>query len=326
MYRTGGIYASLARSASGSPFQVRGIVQGPEIGRRWLGETRDYWADDEAEGEAVMPDIQFDDLVVAVEGGVATVMLNRPAKHNAMRQQTFAELGSAIDQVEADPDVRVVIVTGSGDSMFCSGIDLEADGLPGNTPDWDAHTRGNGRVLERLWYCDKPVITALNGGAIAAGCNLAVIGDLTVASENAFLAEPEIRHGALSPLLMMPWLINFKAFNELYLTGDRLPAQRARELGLVNYVVPPAELGDFAANLARRIGNAPLYALMLAKRAVRLTLDIQGFKAAQDAHRYVDTLLLASHGVGEKESLMSILAEQGMSAFLRARDSAYGER
>lgn len=273
-----------------------------------------------------MSAMPFDDLVVTVEGGVGTVTLNRPEKHNALRQQTFAELGRAIDQMEADADVRVVIVTAAGDRVFCSGIDLEADGLPDNTPDWDAHTRGNGRILERIWYCDKPVITALNGGAIAAGCNLAVVGDLTVASENAFLAEPEIRHGALSPLLMMPWLINFKAFNELYLTGDRLPAQRARELGLVNYVVPPADLQEFVVNLARRVANAPLYALILAKRAVRLTLDIQGFKAAQDAHRYVDTFLLASRGVGEKERLMSILAEQGMGAFLRARDGAYGER
>jgi enoyl-CoA hydratase/carnithine racemase len=217
-------------------------------------------------------------------------------------------------------------LTGSGDRVFCSGIDLEADGLPDTTPDWDVHTRGNARVLERIWYCDKPVITALNGGAIAAGCNLAVVGDLTVASENAFLAEPEIRHGALSPLLMMPWLITFKAFNELYLTGDRLPAARARELGLVNYVVPTAELRGCAMDLARRVANAPLYALTLAKRAVRLTLDIQGFKAAQDAHRYVDTFLLASHGVDEKERLMSVLADQGMGAFLRARDGAYGER
>jgi enoyl-CoA hydratase/carnithine racemase len=170
------------------------------------------------------------------------------------------------------------------------------------------------------------VITAVNGYALAAGCNLAVVGDLTIASADAFLAEPEIRHGALSPLLMLPWLTTFKAFNEIYLTGDRISAQRAVELGLVNKVVAPEDLPQAVQDYARRVANAPAYALTLAKRAVRLSMDIQGFKAAQDAHRYVDTYLLASNGVSEKEKLMSTLANEGMRAFLEARDRPYGER
>ncbi len=268
----------------------------------------------------------FDDLLVDIEGGIATVTLNRPDKHNALRQQTFGELAMAFEQLEADRAVRAIVLTGAGDRIFCAGIDLDADGLPADSQDWDDHTRGNAGVIGRIWYCDKPVISALNGGAIAGGCNLAMVSDLTVAADTAYLAEPEIRHGALSPLLMMPWLTQFKAFNELYLTGDRLPATRARELGLVNYVVPGDELGSFTRALAERVANAPAYAVTLAKRAVRLTMDIQGFKAAQDAHRYVDTFLLASRGVSEKEQLMGILADQGMGAFLRARDTPYGER
>src|SRR5690606_36428049 len=130
-----------------------------------------------------------------------------------------------------------IVLTAAGSRIFCSGIDLEADGLPATTEEWDDHTKGNADVIKRLWYCDKPLITALNGGAIAGGCNLAMVGDLTIAADTAFLSEPEIRHGALSPLLMLPWLMQFKGFNELYLTGDRLDAARARELGLVNYVV-----------------------------------------------------------------------------------------
>jgi len=268
----------------------------------------------------------YEDLLVNQAAGVATITLNRPAKHNALRQQTFAELGRAFDEAEADPAVRVIVLTAAGDRIFCSGIDLDADGLPDNSQEWDDHTRGNAAVISKIWYCDKPVITALNGGAIAGGCNLAVVGDLTIAADNAFLSEPEIRHGALSPLLMLPWLMQFKAFNELYLTGDRLSAERAREAGLVNRVVPADQLLVEAQRLAERVAHAPSYAATLAKRAVRLTLDIQGFKAAQDAHRYIDTYLLASNGVTEKERLMSILAEEGMGAFLRARDTPYGER
>lgn len=270
--------------------------------------------------------MSFDDLTLAYENGVATITINRPAKHNALRQHTFGELADAFDAAGEDSDVRAIVLTAAGDKIFCAGIDLDADGLPENTQDWDDHTRGNAKVIAKIWYSDKPVITALNGGAIAGGCNLAMVGDLTIAAENAFLSEPEIRHGALSPLLMLPWLMQFKSYNELYLTGDRLSAERARELGLVNYVVPADQLAKEAQRLAERVANAPAYAVTLAKRAVRLTLDIQGFKAAQDAHRYIDTYLLASNGVTEKERLMNVLAEEGMGAFLSARDTPYGER
>lgn len=268
----------------------------------------------------------YQDLLVEVEDRVGWITINRPDKLNALRENTFAELSRAIDEHDANPDVRVMVITGAGDRAFSAGIDLEADGLPADSQAWDAHTKGNAEVVSKVWYSDKPVITAVNGFAVAAGCNLAAVGDLTVASSTAFLGEPEIRHGALSPLLMLPWLMQFKAYNEIYLTGDRVDAQRARELGLVNYVVEPSELRSETQRIARRVANAPGYALTLAKRAVRLTLDIQGFKAAQNAHRYVDTYLLASHGVTEKENLMNILGEQGMGAFLKARDGAYGER
>lgn len=270
--------------------------------------------------------MRFDDLLVTLENGVATIKINRPAKHNALRQNTFRELSMAFEDLERDADTRVIVLTGAGRKIFSSGIDLSADGLPENSMDWDDHTKSNAQVISKIWYCDKPVITALNGGAIAGGCNLAMVGDLTIAAESSFLSEPEIRHGALSPLLMLPWLMQFKGFNEIYLTGDRVNAHRARELGIVNYVVPDDELASATQRLAEKVANAPLYALTLAKRAVRLTLDIQGFKAAQDAHRYIDTYLLASNGVGEKERLMAILSQQGMGAFLSVRDTPYGER
>ncbi len=270
--------------------------------------------------------MSFEDVVLETVDRVSWVTINRPDKHNAIRQQTFAELSEAVSMAEADPETRVVVLTGAGDRAFSAGIDLHADGLPNNSQEWDDHTRGNAAVVSKLWALDKPLITCVNGFAVAAGCNLAAVGDLTVASETAFLGEPEIRHGALSPLLMLPWLTSFKAFNEIYLTGDRVSAQRAREIGLVNYVVAPDELREFTQKLASRVANAPGYALTLAKRAVRLTLDIQGFKAAQDAHRYVDTYLLASNGVTEKEALMRTLDEEGMAAFLKKRDAPYGER
>lgn len=268
--------------------------------------------------------MEYADLIVTRGDRVATVMLNRPDKGNALRMQTFKELERAFGELEADSGVRVIVLGASGEKFFSTGIDLEADGLPDTSESWDEHTRRNTAVLSRIWRLDKPVITAVNGYALAAGCNLALIGDITIAASNASLGEPEIRHGALSPLLLLPWLTHFKAFSEMYLTGDPVGAGRALELGLINRVVGPGELAEVAQRTARRIANAPAYALAMAKRAIRLSLDVQGFSVAQTAHRYIDTFLLDSRGVTEKEALMDTLARQGMRAFLDARDGPYG--
>ncbi|MGV8882808.1 MAG: enoyl-CoA hydratase/isomerase family protein [Rhodoglobus sp.] len=270
--------------------------------------------------------MNYEDLIVTVADRVGTITINRPDKLNAIRQQTFAELSAAVDQLTSDDEVRVIVLTAAGTKSFSAGIDLDADGLPADSQGWDEHTGGNADVIRKLWYADKPLITAINGFALAAGCNIALIGDLTIAAESASFGEPEIRHGALSPLLLLPWLTSFKGFNEMYLTGDRVSAQRAKEMGLVNWVVADDELAAEAQRIARRVANSPTYALTLAKRAVRLTMDIQGFGTAQTAHRWVDTYLLASHGVTEKETLMNILANDGMRAFLAARDTPYGDR
>lgn len=268
----------------------------------------------------------FQDLLFRVDESVCVITINRPSKLNAISQNTFAELAVALRSAELNDAVKVVVLTAAGDRSFSTGIDLEVDGLPEDSEGWDDHTSGNADVIRQLWYSKKVIITAVNGYALAAGCNLALIGDLTIASESASFGEPEIRHGALSPLLLLPWLTSFKAFNELYLTGDRISSERARDLGLINWVVPDDELLDQAIARAKRIANAPGYALSLAKRAVRLTMDVQGFHAAQSAHRWVDAYLLDSRGVTEKEVLMETLARDGMGAFLTARDTPYREK
>lgn len=270
--------------------------------------------------------MSFEDIVVTSASSIGTITISREDKLNAIRRQTFDEILKGINQLIRDESVKVVVLAASGDRSFSTGIDLNADGLPSDSPGWDDHTSSNADVIRKLWYCPKPLITSVNGFALAAGCNLALIGDLTIAAESASFGEPEIRHGALSPLLLLPWLTSFKAFNELYLTGDRISARRALELGLVNRVVPDDDLKTETLEYARRVANAPSFALSMAKRAIRMTMDIQGFHAAQEAHRWADTYLLDSRGVTEKETLMETLASDGMGAFLRARDTPYEGR
>lgn len=268
----------------------------------------------------------YQDLQVSVRDRVGWITINRPDTMNALRLITFQELERALGEHETDPEVRAVVITAAGTRAFSSGIDLQADGLFPTSESWDNHTRYNSSVLQRVWYLDKPVITAVNGYALAAGCNLALMADMTIAAETAVFGEPEIRHGALAPVLILPWLMQMKAMHELYYTGDLITAAEAKGMGLVNRVVAPDQLEAETQRLARRIANAPAYALTLAKRSLRMTYDIMGFKGAQSAHRYVDTFLLDSHGLSERDRLLEILEKEGVRAFLRARDEAYGER
>jgi enoyl-CoA hydratase/carnithine racemase len=270
--------------------------------------------------------VAYRDLIVDVVDRVGWITINRPDKLNALRLVTFQELEQALGALEKDPSVRVVAITGAGNRSFSTGIDLDADGLFETSEKWDEHTRYNASILQRIWYLDNPVVSAVNGYALAAGANLAIVPDLTIAAESARLGEPEIRHGALSPMLLLPWMMHMKAMHELYYTGDMVSAAQAKDLGLVNRVVPDAELRAETQRIARRIANAPGYALTMAKRSIRQTYDIMGFKGAQSAHRYVDTYLLDSHGNAERERLMETLAKQGLRAFLDARDRPYGDR
>jgi enoyl-CoA hydratase len=143
--------------------------------------------------------------------GVATLTLNRPEKQNALSQELMAELRDVLDEIDRNPQVRVVLITGAG-RAFSSGFDLNPKELAADAPqdeaDWNRLIKLNFDTLMRIWNLRQPVIAAVNGPAIAAGSNLALICDITLASETAMFGEPEIRHFALSPLILLPYLAN----------------------------------------------------------------------------------------------------------------------
>ena len=267
--------------------------------------------------------MSYEDLRLERHGQVAVLTLSRPKALNALRAQTVAEFNAAIDELERDREVKVVVLGAEGERAFSSGIDMINDPAPEDTMDTDRIAVRNAAMMQRLWYLDKVLITAVRGVALAAGCNLALIGDLTVCGENASFGEPEIRHGTLSPLLLLPWLTQFKAMNHMYLTGDSVSAQEAHRLGLVNSVVPDDQVDAAALKLAQRIANAPMLTLQTLKRSVRMMYDTQGFRGLQAGHRFADTLVLDSTGVPERDRLRKIRAEQGLRAFVEARDAPY---
>lgn len=268
---------------------------------------------------------EYEDIRVELEGPVALLTLARPKALNALRAQTIRELNDALDRIEADNAIKVIVLGAEGDRAFSAGVDLVSDPPPADTMEIDDITFRNAKLIERFWYSNKIVINAVKGVALAAGCNLALIGDLTVCGESASFGEPEVRHGTLSPLLLLPWLTHFKLANHMYLTGDSVSAEEAYRLGMVNKVVADDQVDAAALKLARRISNAPLLTLRTIKRSVRMMLDTQGFAGLQSAHRFADTLVLDSTGVPEREALKKVRQEQGFKAFVQMRDEPYRE-
>jgi enoyl-CoA hydratase/carnithine racemase len=198
---------------------------------------------------------------------IAVVTLDRPERRNAVDAAMTAALRAAMERFEADPETLVAVLTGSGDRAFCAGMDLKAfaDGEGPSILEGPGGFAGFTRFPRT-----KPVIAAVNGAALAGGCELVLACDLIVAAEHAVFGLPEVKRGLFATsggVLRLPRMIPRARALELLLTGDAVDARTALELGLVNAVVPPGQLAAAARALALRIcANAPL--------AVRETLAL----------------------------------------------------
>jgi len=220
-----------------------------------------------------------DVVTYAVAHQVAWLTINRPEARNALSQAVRDGLWAGLRRFAGDADAAVLVLTGAGEKAFCAGGDLKemsdtAMRVP--PPDFLPY-------LQRTIKTDKPVIAAVNGVAFAGGFLLAQMCDLVVAADHARFAITEVKVGRGSPWAApLPWLVGPRAAMEIMLTGDPISAQRAYELGLINRVVPAAELRRTAQALADTIAaNAPL-SVRAAKSLVYLSAE-QGWSAALDA-------------------------------------------
>jgi len=248
--------------------------------------------------------------------GVATLTLNRPERRNALSAELVDALIAALDAVDADPGVRVVVLTGAGKG-FCAGGDL-AGGLGGGEGALAAH-RARGRfaeVLAKIPRLRSPVIAAVNGDALGGGFGLAVGCDLVVVDREARLGTPEIRVG-LFPMVIVAVLqrnVPRKPLMEMILEGQRIDAERALELGLVNRVAEPEQALAEATALARRLAARSPAVLALGKAAFYRVAD-QPF---EDALAYLHAQLTLN--------LLTEDAMEGIAAFLQRRDPQWKGR
>jgi enoyl-CoA hydratase/carnithine racemase len=267
---------------------------------------------------------EYQDILYETRGAVARVTINRADRLNALAlPATRDELCHVFDHINSDAEIRAVILTGAGERAFSTGWDMES--IPtSNLAELETVIRDNLGLFFRIWNLRQPVIAAINGYAVAAGATLAMVCDMAIAAEHAQLGEPEIRHYALSPLLILPFLTHSKALHEYYYTGDMIEAQEMYRLGLVNRVVPPADLEASAWRMAERLAKVPSYPLQMTKRSLRAAYDLMGFSAAVRQHSLADTLVIGAN-LPEQQALLDLLAADGMRAFLAARDGPFKE-
>jgi enoyl-CoA hydratase len=215
-------------------------------------------------------------LDVDAARGIATVTLNRPTRRNALSPGLVGDLRRAIAEVKRDDTVRVVVLTGAGDQAFCAGGDLAGGMTGGGFLASVAEKGGFAQVVRDLHDLGKPVVAALNGDALGGGVGLLLACDLVIAHDEVRIGLPEIKVG-LWPMMVTALLVRHvgrKVAAELMYLGERIPAEEARRLGLVNRVVSRADFPAAVAALADTLAQRSPAVLRLGKEAFHGTADL----------------------------------------------------
>lgn len=219
-------------------------------------------------------------VVVERATGTVTVTMNRPDKKNAINAVMWRELRESFEEIAARPEDRVMILTGAGDA-FCSGADLSA-GVP------LSGMREIADVALALHRIPKPTIAKVGGVAAGAGCNMALACDLIVASDQARFCQIFARRGLsidFGGSWLLPRLIGLHRAKQLALLADMVSAEEAADLGLVNRVVPAAELDDAVAEWASRLATGPPIALSMTKSMLNQSFEVSFVHALEDEAR-----------------------------------------
>lgn len=242
------------------------------------------------------------------DAGIATLTLNRPHARNALSIQLMSEFQAALDAVAADRSVRVVVIAGAGPA-FCAGHDLKELRSVPDRADQQALFEQCSRLMLTLTRLRQPVIARVHGVATAAGCQLVATCDLAVASVEARFATPGVNIGLFcsTPMVALSRAIGRKAALDMLLTGDPIDAAAALRLGLVNRVVPPDQLDDAVAALARQIAAKSPLTVKLGKEAFYRQAEL----GLAEAYAYASQVMA--------ENMQARDAEEGIDAFLAKR-------
>jgi enoyl-CoA hydratase len=269
--------------------------------------------------QAAEPVVLVDDI-----GPVRRLTMNRPEALNALNHELTEAMSEALAAAAADDEVRVMVLRGAG-RAFCAGYDLTEDADEGELDAAGWHEGLAGSTARMLEFLDhpKPTIAQVHSYCLAGGTDLMLACDLAVVSDDAKFGYVDIRFGSGVVSMFLPWVVGVRTAKELLFTGaDRIPADEALRIGLVNRVVPADDLDDATLGLANEIATNEPFVVQTTKRAVNRAWDVAGFRAAMAANNELDVMIETAN-LPARDEFRRITNEQGLKAAIAWRDARF---
>jgi enoyl-CoA hydratase len=271
---------------------------------------------DDAENEPV--------LLAEDIGPVRRLTMNRGRALNALNGALVSALSDAIRAAGHDDGVSVVILRGAG-RAFCAGYDLNEDARGGalDAKHWYEELKGSTAKMLEILDCPKPVIASVHSYCLAGGTDLMLACDLAVAADDAYFGYVDVRFGSGVVSMFLPWVVGVRKAKELLFTGeDRLVADEALRIGLVNRVVPRDRLDEETLALAEEIAKNETFVIQSTKRAVNRAWDVAGFRQAMEANTELDTMIETAD-LPARSEFRRITTEKGLKEAIAWRDARF---
>lgn len=260
-------------------------------------------------------------------GPIRRLTMNRPDKLNALNSELTGALSEAFDAAAHDESVTVIVLRGAG-RAFCSGYDLEED-AEGGTLDarhWHEELAGSAAHMLEIVQNPKPVIAQVHSYCLAGGTDLMLACDLCVCSDDAKFGYVDIRFGSGVVTMLLPWVVGVRKAKELLFTGeDRISADEALRIGLVNRVVPSSELDGATLSFAEDIAKNEPFVVQTTKRSVNRVWELQGVRESIDANVELDVMIETAN-LPQRDEFRRITEEKGLKAAIAWRDERYRDK
>ncbi|HVV92179.1 MAG TPA: enoyl-CoA hydratase/isomerase family protein [Hyphomicrobiales bacterium] len=264
-----------------------------------------------------------DHLAVEHEDEILWLTFNRPDKLNCLRDDMLTVACEIVDAIENDDSVRAVVISGAG-RCFSTGYDISPE-VEMNRPQYSEPSRRFFKrryaLIDRIWNSPKPFIASVHGYCLAAASDIANVCDITIASDDAEFGYPAVRWGGHTHRLTYPWHMPIKKAKELMFTGDRISAEEAHRIGMVNRVVPRDQLKEETRKFAKRICLIPQSGLAVNKISMNYAYNVQGY---QQAMQY--SFQIAETNLWRDEPFFQKIREGGLNAALDWRDGKFKEK
>ncbi len=257
-------------------------------------------------------------------GPVRRLTMNRPTALNALNGELVEALSSALAEAASDDGPSVLILRGAG-RAFCAGYDLEEDAGAGamDAAAWYRELKSSAERMSELMDHPKPVIAQVHSYCLAGGTDLMLACDLCVCSDDSFFGYPDIRFGSGVVTMLLPWVVGARKAKELMFTGeDRIPADEALRIGLVNRVVARDELDDATLALAQEIAKNEPFVVQATKRAINRVWELGGVREALSANVELD-VMIESANLPQRDEFRRKTQERGLKAAIAWRDARF---